>query len=59
MEIKTIELTSRTWRSIRRRIRRHRQQAKRKPESEPKFFTEQFGVYQSLCDERFSLGEKK
>lgn len=31
MAIMTIELTSRTWRKIRRRIRRQRQQAKRKP----------------------------
>lgn len=59
MEIKTIELTSRTWRRIRRRVRRLRQQAKRKPESEPKLLSEQFRVYQSLYDERFGLGEKK
>ena len=65
MEIKTIELTSRTWRRIRRRLRRQRQQAKRKPESEPKLIAEQLRVYQILCDERFGdawrvhLGEKK
>lgn len=49
MEIKTIELTSRTWRRIRRRARRLRQQAKRKPESEPS----------KKFKERFGLGEKK
>ena len=65
MEIKTIELTPRTWRRIHRRLRRQRQQAKRKPESVPELLTEQFRVYQILCDERFGdawrihLGEKK
>lgn len=69
MEIKTIELTSRTWRRIRRRFRRQRQQAKRKPESVPELVSditaEQLRAYMILCDERFGdtwrvhLGEKK